>query len=76
MKTIDQRIVEIEQSLNSVSAALQNTIMAVVTALNEQPGFDRSALKQELEDLKGVQIQGGNQQLYLDSISMVQERLS
>ena len=75
MKTLDQRVVELEQALNSVGTALQNTLMAVVTTLNNQPNFDRSALQNELEEIKRIHIENGNQRLYSDSISMVQERL-
>ncbi|GHS80331.1 hypothetical protein PAGU2196_11650 [Pseudomonas sp. PAGU 2196] len=75
MKTLDQRVVELEQALNSVGSALQNTLMAVVTSLNNQPDFDRIALQNELEEIKGVHIENGNQRLYTDAISMVQDRL-
>lgn len=75
MKTLDQRVVELEQGLNSVGSALQNTLMAVVTVLNKQPDFDRRALQNELDEIKAIHIENGNQRLYADAISMVQDRL-
>ncbi|UVM53485.1 hypothetical protein LOY37_13970 [Pseudomonas sp. B21-012] len=76
MQTLDQRVADLERVLVSTTSALLNSILSIATALNDQPGFDKNALLRELDLVKAVQIEGGSQQHYEDTISMVQERLS
>ncbi len=76
MKTVDQRLNELEQAVNTIPSAILNMLMAVVSSLNKLESLDKQALRDELEDLKTVQIRNGNQAQYLELIDRVIERLS
>lgn len=76
MQTIDQRLQVIEQALNTMSSAILNALLAVTTAIDKQGSIDKAALRDELEELKSVQIENGNQSQYQQIISLVQSRIS
>ncbi|MDD1130483.1 hypothetical protein [Pseudomonas shahriarae] len=76
MQTVDQRIQALEQAMNAVPSALLNAVLAIVSALNNQDSIDKKALKAELEELKSVHIENGNQKMYEEILTMVLSRLS
>ncbi|AMS13134.1 hypothetical protein A3218_01940 [Pseudomonas chlororaphis] len=76
MKTVDQRLHELEQAVNTIPSAILNMLMAVVSSLNKLESLDKEALRNELEDLKSVQIRNGNQVQYVELIDHVLARLS
>ncbi|PXX59528.1 hypothetical protein SAMN05660489_04553 [Pseudomonas sp. LAMO17WK12:I10] len=76
MKTVDQRLHELEQAVNTIPSAILNMLMAVVSSLNKLEPLDKEALRNELEDLKSVQIRNGNQVQYVELIDHVLARLS
>ncbi|AOX08660.1 hypothetical protein D3C76_1077490 [compost metagenome] len=76
MQTVDQRLHTIEQALNTFPSAILNALLALTSAIEKQGTIDKAALKQELEELKSVQIENGNQAQYQQIISLVQSRIS
>ncbi|AXH55500.1 hypothetical protein ACDH60_24305 [Pseudomonas ficuserectae] len=76
MQTIDQRIVALEQATNSVSAVTINALLAIITSISKLDSFDKNALKAELETLKLVQVQNGNQAQYSEILTLFQSRIS
>lgn len=76
MQTIDQRVAALEQTANSVSAVTINALMAIIRSISKIDSLDNQALKAELEDLKTVQVQNGNQAQYTDILSLLQSRIS
>lgn len=76
MRTVDQRIQALEQAMNTVPSALLNAVLAIVSAINNQHSIDKKALKAELEELKSVHIENGNQKMYEEILTMVLSRLS
>lgn len=76
MQTVEERLNAIEQALNTLPTALLNGLLAVTTAIDKQGSIDKAALKQELEELKFVQIENGNQAEYQKVLSLVQSRIS
>lgn len=76
MQTVDQRIRDLEQALNAYPSAILNSLLAVVSSLNDKDLIDKKALKKELEEVKQVKIENGNQELYESVITMVLSRIS
>ena len=76
MQTIDQRVAALEQAANSVSAVTINALMASIRSISKIDSLDKQALKAELEDLKTVQVQNGNQAQYTDILTLLQSRIS
>ncbi|MBP5948260.1 MULTISPECIES: hypothetical protein [unclassified Pseudomonas] len=76
MQTIDQRVAALEQTANSVSAVTINALMAIIRSISKIDSLDKQALKAELEDLKTVQVQNGNQAQYTDILTLLQSRIS
>ena len=76
MQTIDQRLVALEQATNSVSALTVNVLLAIVASVSKLESFDKNALKAELEDLKSVQVENGNQTMYSEILTLLQSRIS
>ena len=76
MQTIDQRVAALEQAANSVSAVTINALMAIIRSISKIDSLDKQALKAELEDLKTVQVQNGNQAQYTDILTLLQSRIS
>lgn len=61
MQTIDQRVVVLEQAANTISAVTINALLAIITSISKLESLDKQALKAELESLKDVHVQNGNQ---------------
>ncbi|UST66001.1 hypothetical protein NF673_09690 [Pseudomonas moraviensis] len=76
MQTIDQRVVVLEQAANTISAVTINALLAIITSISKLESLDKQALKAELESLKDVHVQNGNQAQYSDIISLLQQRIS
>ncbi|MEE4694805.1 hypothetical protein V2K91_06100 [Pseudomonas alliivorans] len=76
MQPIDQRVVALEQAVNSVSAVTINALLAIITSVSKLDSFDKDALKTELENLKLVQIPNGNQTQYSEILTLLQSRIS
>jgi plasmid replication initiation protein len=76
MQTIDQRVVVLEQAANTISAVTINALLAIITSISKLESLDKQALKAELESLKAVHVQNGNQAQYSDIISLLQQRIS
>jgi hypothetical protein len=76
MQTIDQRVVVLEQAANTISAVTINALLAIITSVTKLDSVDKQALKAELEDLKSVEVQNGNQEQYAGIISLLQSRIS
>lgn len=76
MQTLDQRLLSLEQAMNTVPSAILNAVMAIVSALDKQDSINKPLLKQELEELKLVQIENGNQKMYEDILTMIESRIS
>jgi hypothetical protein len=76
MQTIDQRIVALEQAVNAVSAVTINALLAIITSVSKLESFDKDALKTELENLKLVRVENGNQAQYSEIITLLQSRIS
>ncbi|WP_122501467.1 hypothetical protein [Pseudomonas viridiflava] len=76
MLPIDQRVVALEQAVNSVSAVTINVLLAIITSISKLDSFDKDALKIELENLKQVQIPNGNQAQYFEILTLLQSRIS
>jgi len=76
MQTLDQRVVAIEQATNSLSAATINAIGSLIKTVSQLESVDRKALWDDLEALKEVQVQNGNQGSYLQIISLFQSSIS
>ena len=76
MQTIDQRVVVLEQAANTISAVTINALLAIITSVTKLDSVDKKALKAELEDLKSVEVQNGNQEQYAGIISLLQSRIS
>lgn len=75
MESIDQRIVALEQATNSVSAITINALLAIIASISKLESFDNSAFKAELENLKSVQVENGNQTMYSEIITLLQSRI-
>jgi hypothetical protein len=76
MQTIDQRVVALEQAANAVSAVTINALLAIITSISKLDSFDKNALNTELENLKLVRVENGNQAQYSEIISLLQSRIS
>ena len=76
MQTLDQRLAAIEQATNSLSAATINAIGSLIKTVTQLDSVDRKALWDDLEALKEVQVQNGNQGSYLQIISLFQSNIS
>lgn len=76
MQTLDQRLHAVEQALNTYPSAILNALLALTSAIDKQSSIDKEALKKELEELKSVHIENGNQAQYQQVISLVQSRIS
>lgn len=76
MQTLDQRLAAIEQATNSLSAATINAIGSLIKTVTQLESVDRKALWEDLEALKEVQVQNGNQGSYLQIISLFQSNIS
>ena len=76
MQTLDQRLAAIEQATKSLSAATINAIGSLIKTVTQLDSVDRKALWDDLEALKEVQVQNGNQGSYLQIISLFQSNIS
>ncbi|WP_080224014.1 hypothetical protein [Pseudomonas syringae] len=76
MQTADQRLTALEQATNSLLSASTNALSAIVKTVSQLESVDRETLREDLEQLKTVQIQNGNQAIYSEFLSIVQSNIS
>ena len=76
MQTLDQRLVALEQATNTLSAATINAIGSVIKTVTQLESVDRKALWDDLQALKEVQVENGDQGNYLQIISLFQSNIS
>lgn len=76
MQTVEQRLAALEQAMNTLPSTLMNVTSHIIDVLVRQPSFDREEFRQNLEDLKNINIQGGNARLNEDVINFFLQNLS
>ena len=76
MQTADQRLLALEQATNSLLSATTNALSVIVKTVSQLESVDRETLREDLEQLKAVQIQNGNQTIYSEFLSIVQSNIS
>ncbi|QZI68669.1 hypothetical protein K5F93_19980 [Pseudomonas protegens] len=75
MKTLDQRVLELEQAANSTASAATNAIGSLIRAVTNLPEINRQALWDDLESVKSLQIQNGNQVMYVEMLTLLQKHI-
>ncbi|MCO7634138.1 hypothetical protein NJF54_20150 [Pseudomonas guariconensis] len=76
MKTIDQRLAILEQATNTTGSLTVNALGALARAITRLDSVDRQALWDDLQALKDVHIQNGNQDQYHQMISIIQSNIA
>lgn len=75
MQNVENRLAQLEQAANTVSAATLNALAAIINSVTKLDSLDRQALRDELESFKATQIQNGNQAEYLRMLTYLQSRI-
>ncbi|KRP44054.1 hypothetical protein [Pseudomonas poae] len=76
MQTVDQRLVALEQSANTMAAATLNALGSIIKVVSKLDSVDRQALWDDLEGAKSVQVENGHQANYLQIMSILQSNIS
>lgn len=73
----DEKVEVLANILSTQLTAILNSLLTMLTALDKTPGFDREALRRDLEEIKALGVTCDvDQRLYGQTIDLIASRVN